>query len=544
MKFEELTLHEQGLVLESMPEALMRKFYAQNPSYSREFKGFRPGKEPLDKLIQFFLNLISKQKNFAAIEFCEIYIGEVKMVLKNGIDEKRKMGLSELESIQLTANEILKPKYQSVFLKLCDIEIDSSAVMELDGKKKFVNFLIDEHLKEKGIDASISSLESKVSEFANNKKIADESNRQIINKIESNKKNIEKNTSNLNVEVSCLNSKVSDLQRNQEKYALDNEVRKDLNKIESRIKECEETIKRLSDENGKLKKSLKEYQDSFGMNGTLLNEHETKINQLMDENSKKMNSTLLEYRSYIEHISKQSDEEESEKDLLIVLFEIIGDMVQPKHVSSFKYFLANVIYSKRPILSDVADGNTLGLILANVFSDGERDIIYCDVNTTNEDLLLRLNEIAARDEGMHVVVINGIYGKIDISLTLHYAIQLLNLKLIFTINDYRYLKFMSFSSIEKDFIFFKGRFIKCESDYSYHIKFSEAIQIDNHELAKNLEPFHIVTVPKIYFNNLESLLLFSYIPLISEYQGIDEIDVIAMLRDESLVRKLEDLLHE
>ena len=239
---------------------------------------------------------------------------------------------------------------------------------------------------------------------------------------------------------------------------------------------------------------------------------------------------------------------ETEDHLNFAFINIAKDLVSPYLLPYFSSFIKNIIYTDYPILSDKQNGTILGSILASLYSDGKYRQIICDSNTTCQELIDEIDRINQAEKSNHIFVIHNIFGKINLSLLLnwYHNNNTQNIKLIFTIPNLKYLKYIPIEDFSDDFIFFNSNFISSEIKKSYHINFSKKPLEENIQIKAALKPFGIRGISKVYdASYVISTLYFSYIPLLSSYLSANPRDVLSKLSlPNNIKENLRGMLHD
>ena len=524
MEFNELTKEEKELFVESLKEDLLRKFFLENQKRIQKkwLSGFRLNKLTKADMLKICNAMIQKD-NPELFNYCSNFA----ISFRNQIQKKAKQtneeeGTPEDISFQMALENSIKPKYQDLYLKLFDKKrIDRSNYQE---EVKRISHIAKAEICNSGIENKLTDLENKSKEDI--QKIESEihalASKTEMQSVKNSQEQNVKGIHELKQKVNSLSTSLSSFQSKKEGQFLESRIEQQKDELQKKLNKLEQEISKLKDENSSLKESRK----------------------VMSEKDKADTDVLLN-TIYDKKINPLEKNEDSEDDLDLVLDDIVGSRVTSKSLVSFKHFLTNIIYSNQPVLTNQIDGDTLGHILSSLLTDGEFYIFYCDSDTSNNELLKKRKSLNFFDGNSHVVVIHSLFGKLDIQPTLHYLEANPNkIKLIFTIPQYRYLKFLPIDSFNKDFIFFHGYFIKRSTDYTCHILFHEHPEEDSCSLKKTLAPFKIHAVPKIYDSCISSWMYYSYIPLISLYYGYDSNDVMDKLSDPNLKTELGELYYE
>ena len=523
MRINELTPEEQKLFIESIPVEFLRKVFTDCPRFTRELKGFRPQKAPFDKLFNISSNLLIKEKDFKFEQILEDYLKQCLKSIQKHAKQYIEQGYPDAIAFQAALEDKFSEQYWALYLKLFDKEAED--VIEYLQEREVLEKIIDVKIKELNIEERFNQSTRDTEE-----KIIDVNQKwqAVSNLLEEKDFACNNDLENLKIKIDKASEQMIGIEQKVLQVVDTNVLEAMRTQIEDAKKQFQESISNMQ----LMLKSLQTENDSL----------KAALNDMQERNS----DQVMRNNIFVQKTPKDPNSiEEAEGDLVDVLGDVIGDMVSPKSKQLFEHFLLNIIYSDQPVLTDTFDGDALGSLLSYLYSDGEYYKFTCEQTTSNKNIIVELEKQNLLDNNCHVVVIHGVFGKLDLEPLFAFLEEKhLNLKLIFTIPKYNYLKFIAPNKFIDRFIFFKGNFINKHPYDACHIAFSEMKPLPNFALEEVLSPLNIHAPKKIFNRNIAAWLFYSIIPSIKYYRGFDEDDVISKLESSQLRQELEELYRE
>ncbi len=538
MDFSLLTLtnEELNLFLESIPIENYHLLYKNNKSFSKRFKGFRIEKLPKEKMVEITSDFL-KKKDLTVIKFFSRCFEESTKKCKNRKDELIKEGYSENYAHAIAILDGYHENFIPIYFKLSQfsdekkIEIQN-AMQQYRLTKKICSTTFEDLISKK-INPKEQEVTSTKETLTNQSKSLEKTNKKI--------ENLEKQV-----------KKISDIQAQLEEISKNQITRNELNGAK---KEQEENIDKIDKKlntfeknyvtRNELEKAKKNISQNVSINldefSKYLVNNQTiqKLQKQMDEIEKEIKNRNLSSIMVTPHTNEEFESCDDYLDENID--DVINNLVDDDTLNTFRAYLIEIIYSKKPLICSTKNALLLSEIISSIIAGGNYYVLNVSKDAQDIDLVQQIESIPFTDENKVILIQNKMHIS-DCGFILNYIkTRPFNEKYIFEVFFDKEVLFMPNESLDT-FNFFFGNLKngKIEEKFSYNFSNNVRKPIKNSKYEDTLDSLEISFINKeIYSIDYDGILSYSILPFISLNKERKIKDLLNYIEDVKIREKCE-----